>query len=338
MGWFWADPVPWAAAAAEKPAQRTPAGHPPPSCPMHQSSTPTPPPPWERPMHNYKSDDDHGSSTAYTNTLNPFNLMPNLPSYPIHTDQSVPLPLQRTVSSIPKGATPDAGNWEYPSPQQMYNAMRRKGYVESNPGEAASIVNMVEVHNFLNEGAWGEILGWEREFGTGEGWLGAAKRRFQNGGVPPEEDEYQGTFFSPSESSSSTSGADPRLLRFQGRSQEPTPKARILQLVARFAPNSRFATPPPFDRHDWYVQRSTAASGEKGEEVRYVIDYYAGDPEPTGEPVFYLDVRPALDRPGAVMERAVRWGGEVWWKASGAVVRERERRERERRERMEQRQ
>ena len=68
-----------------------------------------------------------------------------------------------------------------------------------------------------------------------------------------------------------------------------------------------------------------------------MIDYYAGDPEPTGEPVFYLDVRPALDRPGAVMERVVRWGGQVWWKASGAVVRERERRERERRVQMEQR-
>jgi len=210
--------------------------------------------------------------------------------------------------------------------------------VESHPGEAASIVNMVEVHNFLNEGAWEEILGWEREFGTKEGWVGAAKRLFSNGGVPPEEDGHQRSFFSsPPPSEPSLLGTDPRLLRFQGRSQELTPKARILQLLALVAPNSRFATPPPFDRHDWYVKRSPGAPGEEGEEVRYVIDYYAGDPEPTGEPVFYLDVRPALDRPGAVMERVVRWGGGVWWKASGAVVRERERRERERREAMEQR-
>lgn len=210
----------------------------------------------------------------------------------------------------------------------MYNAMRKKGYVESQPGEAASIVSMVEVHNFLNEGAWGEILQWEREFG--QGWKEAAMKRWSHGGVAPPP-EHQ-SFFS---SASSNSTSEPRLLRFQGRSQEPTPKARILQLLARVAPNSQFATPPPFDRHDWYVLRNPGqpgaaeAEGKQGEEVRYVIDYYAGDPEPTGEPVFYLDVRPALDRPGAVMERAVRWGGELWWKASGAVVRERERRERE---------
>jgi cytochrome c heme-lyase len=56
-------------------------------------------------------------------------------------------------------------------------------------------------------------------------------------------------------------------------------------------------------------------------DVRYVIDYYSGPPEPTGEPVFYLDVRPALTPTGAA-ERLVRWGTEVWWKASGGPARE----------------
>ena len=275
--------------------------------------------------------------------------MPQLPSHPIYTDQPISLPGYRTTSSIPKGESPEAGNWEYPSPQQMYNAMRNKGYVESHPGEAASIVNMVEVHNFLNEGAWGEILQWEKEFGTPGGWIEAAKGRWQTGGIAPPHsppspspspphasDAWRGAFFSsspaPSSPASSTfSRTEPRLLRFQGRSQEPTPKARILQLVAQVAPNSRFATPPPFDRHDWYVLRPSPDQAEKAQEVRYVIDYYSGDPEPTGEPVFYLDVRPALDRPAAVMERAIKWGGELWWKATGAAVRERER-ERERKE------
>lgn len=55
--------------------------------------------------------------------------------------------------------------------------------------------------------------------------------------------------------------------------------------------------------------------------MRYVIDYYSGAPEPTGEPVFYLDVRPAIDRPSAIAERAIKWGGNVWEKASGADVR-----------------
>jgi cytochrome c heme-lyase len=76
---------------------------------------------------------------------------------------------------------------------------------------------------------------------------------------------------------------------------------------------------PPFDRHDWFVQRQ-GPNGPK--EVRYVIDYYSGPPEPTGEPVFYLDVRPAIDRPSAAVERMVRGGGDVWWRASGGVARE----------------
>lgn len=80
-----------------------------------------------------------------------------------------------------------------------------------------------------------------------------------------------------------------------------------------------FRTSPPFDRHDWFVQRRTP-SGSK--EVRYVIDYYSAPPEPNGEPVFYLDIRPALDTPTAAVERLMRWGGDVWWKASGGVVRE----------------
>jgi len=72
-------------------------------------------------------------------------------------------------------------------------------------------------------------------------------------------------------------------------------------------------TEPPFDRHDWYVSRTV--NGQE-REVRYVIDYYSGPPEPTGEPVFFLDVRPAISATGAT-ERIMRWGGDVWWRASG---------------------
>lgn len=81
---------------------------------------------------------------------------------------------------------------------------------------------------------------------------------------------------------------------------------------------SKHRTEPPFDRHDWYVSRNV--NGEP-KQIRYVIDYYSGEPEPTGEPVFYLDVRPALTPSGAA-ERLLRWGGDVWYKASGAEVRE----------------
>ena len=53
-----------------------------------------------------------------------------------------------------------------------------------------------------------------------------------------------------------------------------------------------------------------------------MIDYYSGPPEPTGEPVFYLDVRPAVDRPSAAIERLMRWSGDVWYRASGSSVRD----------------
>lgn len=62
--------------------------------------------------------------------------------------------------------------------------------------------------------------------------------------------------------------------------------------------------------------------GQK-KEIRYVIDYYSGEPEPTGEPVFYLDVRPAATPLGAA-ERVIRWGTDVWWKAIGGDLREME--------------
>jgi|SRR5216684_6887673 len=55
---------------------------------------------------------------------------------------------------------------------------------------------------------------------------------------------------------------------------------------------------PPFDRHDWIVDRC-------GTRVRYVIDFYAGRPLPgTSHVSFFLDVRPALDNWEAVSMRA----------------------------------
>ena len=76
-------------------------------------------------------------------------------------------------------------------------------------------------------------------------------------------------------------------------------------------------TEPPFDRHDWFVSRKV---GDTTQEVRYVIDFYSGEPEPNGDPVFHLDVRPAFTVQGST-ERAIRWGTDVWWRASGGEAR-----------------
>jgi cytochrome c heme-lyase len=219
--------------------------------------------------------------------------------------QKINLPLERETSTIPKGDS--EGNWEYPSPQQMYNAMLRKGYTDT-PEDA--VESMVAVHNFLNEGAWAEIIEWERRFGKGlsHGWRECSKG---------EEGSQSGAMLGTTWTDRETPA--PRLVRFLGRPDEMTPKAKFLQTMGWVWP-SKYGGEPPFDRHDWYVRRQRADGS--GEDVRYVIDYYSGPPEPTGEPVFYLDVRPAVDTPSAAVARMMRWGGDVWWRGTGGIVRE----------------
>lgn len=214
--------------------------------------------------------------------------------------QTIHLPTEREMSSIPRG---DAeSNWEYPSPQQMYNAMLRKGY-DDTPQDA--VESMVAVHNFLNEGAWAEIVGWEQRFSRGlaHGWEACSR------GEEGFENRISKTERLP----------DPKLLRFQGRPSDVTPKARMLGILGWIYP-AKFGGEPPFDRHDWYVERQMPQAQTR--EVRYVIDYYSGPPEPTGEPVFYLDVRPAVDGPTAATERLIRWSADIWHRASGAKARE----------------
>lgn len=90
-------------------------------------------------------------------SLNPLNQMPVLPQSPL--DNSEQLPTQRSLSSIPRpadGARKET--WEYPSPQQFYNALVRKGW--ETPVE--HVETMVDIHNFLNERAWAEVLKWEK--------------------------------------------------------------------------------------------------------------------------------------------------------------------------------
>lgn len=241
------------------------------------------------------------SSSSTLSKLNPLNYMPSNLSQERAANQTVALPVAREASTIPKGD--GSGTWEYPSPQQMYNAMLRKGYTDT-PQDA--VESMVAVHNFLNEGAWAEIVEWERRFSRGlrAGWR--LSRRGEQGGDGADDDCGDAV-------------PGPRLVRFMGRPDEMTPKARMLQVLGWLYP-AKFGAEPPFDRHDWFVARQGKDGGAR--QVRYVIDYYSGPPEPTGEPVFYLDVRPAVDGPTAALERAVRWGGDVWWRASGGVVRE----------------
>ena len=157
------------------------------------------------------------SSSSTLSKLNPLNYMPANLSQSRAANQTVYLPLSRETSSIPRG---DAdSNWEYPSPQQMYNAMLRKGY-DDTPQDA--VESMVAVHNFLNEGAWAEIVGWEQRFSRGlaHGW------RYCKFG----EEAYE------SIAEADEAAPRPRLLRFQGRPKEMTPKAKIIQALGQVYP------------------------------------------------------------------------------------------------------
>lgn len=222
------------------PSSRFPALHvvnlsqaPPSSCPVKDPN---------RPLTSQSND----TSSTLTK-LNPLNYMPsNLANEREHPEQTVSLPLARVTSSIPRG---DGSNtkWEYPSPQQMYNAMLRKGYTDT-PTDA--IESMVAVHNFLNEGAWEEIVMWENIFrgGLREGWKKCSLgedglkmeklrqdvqrlRRAELGLQSPagdEDDPYQ-----------------PQLVRFQGRPKDMTPKASVLQALGWFWPAKFGYSPPP---------------------------------------------------------------------------------------------
>eukprot|EP01111_Echinosteliopsis_oligospora_P010193 TRINITY_DN3121_c0_g1_i1.p1 TRINITY_DN3121_c0_g1~~TRINITY_DN3121_c0_g1_i1.p1 ORF type:complete len:239 (+),score=77.82 TRINITY_DN3121_c0_g1_i1:55-771(+) len=81
---------------------------------------------------------------------------------------------------------------------------------------------------------------------------------------------------------------NPRLKKFQGKAQDLSPKAKIMTLMGYTA---------PFDRHDWIVDRC-------GKDVRYIIDFYEGKRTPGKSASIYLDVRPAMDAPAAVIDRA----------------------------------
>lgn len=265
--------------------------------------------PYVPPTPSDSSDTPTTSSSLWK--LNPLNYMPTLiPNSRTSETQTQSLPLEREPSTIPRGDG-SGSTWEYPSPQQMYNAMLKKGYTDT---PAEDVPAMVAVHNFLNEGAWDEIREWERRFAPGlsHGWR-ASRRGEENAAMDADISKRQFLDLNVSvvEKYKST---EPSLVKFMGRPNEPSPKARMLRFMAYMWPD-KYASAPPFDRHDWTVRR--ASPDGQARELRYVIDYYSGPSEPTGEPVFFLDVRPAIDGPTAAAERALRWWGDVWWRAKG---------------------
>ncbi|CAR27709.1 hypothetical protein ZYGR_0N01940 [Zygosaccharomyces rouxii] len=253
MGWFWADPVVDHGSKVPSASQASSSS----ACPvMHNASSVKP----ETSACPVMQD---SSASSGSDGLNPLNNMPVFLSANKQQGQKLDLPTERTTSSIPKGDNTHE-NWEYPSPQQMYNAMLRKGKIDPNTGEEIpedAVESMVQVHNFLNEGCWQEVLEWER----------------------PHTQQTQ---------------VEPKLLKFTGKPGQLTPRARYYGILSKLFPN-HFEGDPPFDRHDWLVLRADPMSADPENpgyrKIRYVIDFYGGADDEDGMPTFHLDVRPALD-------------------------------------------
>ncbi|XP_041475403.1 holocytochrome c-type synthase-like [Lytechinus variegatus] len=80
----------------------------------------------------------------------------------------------------------------------------------------------------------------------------------------------------------------PKLASFGGRYNDLSPRAKM---------RCWMGYERPFDRHDWIVDRC-------GKKVRYIIDYYDGGTVDKKTFEFaILDVRPAMDSPGAMWDR-----------------------------------
>lgn len=188
-----------------------------------------------------------------------------------------PLASDREISSIPRGAAdaginlptlrPEAANphqkASYPIPSasssSSSSSAESKNWVYPSEKQfydallrkkyspsPSTIPAIIPLHNAVNERAWSLIL---------SDW------------------EYR----SPSARARNNPCGGPRLRSFSGDSSKLTPRARLYGLMGY---------EPPFDRHDWVVERCG------GETIEYVIDFYKGR---GGGLSFFLDVRPKLN-------------------------------------------
>jgi len=158
----------------------------------------------------------------------------NIPSDLSNVQKSI-LSIERELSSIPRSTSyteaeapslcpvihdSDTGakgkekeRWVYPSPQQFQNALARKG--KEAPKESVSM--MVQIHNWLNERAWQEIVRLED---------------FRNSYVDSRYDAFLNVVAAREES------REIELARFSGRPNDLSPKARYHMLLAKFFPHA----------------------------------------------------------------------------------------------------
>jgi len=210
---------------------------------------------------------------------------------PQFDQKGVVLNTHRVISSIPRGVSEEKGphhqpagddtckddanssgkpsRWIYPSEQQFFNALRKKGW---DHVEAHEIPTVLEIHNTVNEKTWKQVLRWEE--GMDRDTAGSAVE------------------------------TDLKLVRFQGKPTELSPQAFIWTKILRwmdppFDRHDWYVRKQPRTRTDGVTNSFPIQ--------RYVIDYYMIPPQhPEMPPTPYVDARPALDSPRAFYLRALR--------------------------------
>lgn len=199
-----------------------------------------------------------------------------------------PLSLEREVSSIPRfymeGADPVESEhtaseaveerdnkWVYPSPNQFYNAVRRKNH----DAKAEDMNVVVPIHNAVNEEAWRMIRDWESKWNTPD----APAPQLVNFVGRPRDFTWRAWMRN--------------LAGYQ------LPFDRHDWVVVR--PSDEENAPPKMMRYiiDFYAGRNQAASSSS--------DAMAKTADPKGRVSFYLDVRPAPDTVEGIAMRLHRW-------------------------------
>ncbi|KAG2498911.1 hypothetical protein HYH03_003101 [Edaphochlamys debaryana] len=97
------------------------------------------------------------STIQGADVLDPKNNMPLEPNQLPCPGQRKPLSTERVPSNIPKGGT--ESTWLFPSPQMVFNALRRKGKGEDVTED--DMEGFIAAHNSMNEATWHRVMQWE---------------------------------------------------------------------------------------------------------------------------------------------------------------------------------
>ena len=217
----------------------------------------------------------HPEYNVYSQPIDKTNNMPKGVSTQLpNPTQTIELSTERVSSTIKKGGTDQSeeSTWTYPSPQQFYNALSRKGKFNANGSESEiaseeDMESVVALHNNMNEKTWAKVVEWERQTYSEE--------------------------------------SSPKLLKFCGRPHDLAPKAALKHyLLGHPLPYDRHDWTVLRDdgttvRYviDYYYDETRANLSEDSA-MPSLHDRSA-------TPSLLVDVRPALDGPGTFFARAV---------------------------------